>query len=210
MLGNDVVDLADAETLVSALHPRFDARVFTAAERDAIAQSTSANELRWSFWAAKESAYKLMRKIDCKVIFSPQKFCVHLDAWGAGTVAFVEQLFSVQVSRVDFALHAVCTLQNDTHCAWISKVAEIEALKAVDETQLSPSDAVRRLAMQEVAKVQDWDLTQLSVEKNSARIPGFCYAQERLAASLSLAHHGRYVAFACALPSRALEHGRAA
>ena len=37
MVGNDIVDLRDPESQADGLHPRFDARVFTAPERDAIA-----------------------------------------------------------------------------------------------------------------------------------------------------------------------------
>ena len=56
MLGNDVVDLGDPETLRGAQHPRFDARVFTREERAAIADSPAPERLRWSLWPALAAA----------------------------------------------------------------------------------------------------------------------------------------------------------
>ncbi len=59
MVGNDIVDLGDAETCNGPSHPGFDARVFAPVERRALAASPAPNRLRWSLWAAKEAAYKL-------------------------------------------------------------------------------------------------------------------------------------------------------
>ena len=56
MVGNDVVDLRDPESAAETLHPRFDKRVFSVREREAMAESRDAARLRWKFWAAKESA----------------------------------------------------------------------------------------------------------------------------------------------------------
>ena len=64
MIGNDVVDLGDAEVQPGATHPRFDARVFAREEREALRASGAPNRLRWILWAAKEAAYKAARKLD--------------------------------------------------------------------------------------------------------------------------------------------------
>ena len=78
MVGNDVVDLRDPESAPETLHPRFDTRVFSEAERAAIAASPDAARLRWKLWAAKEAAYKLARKISPTTIFAPARFEVAL------------------------------------------------------------------------------------------------------------------------------------
>lgn len=224
MLGNDIVDLGDPETFVAARHPRFDARVFSAAERAAIESSATPNELRWSFWAAKESAYKLMRKSACKLIFAPQKFCVKFDVYatqsqaGLGRVRIDGETLPVRIVRVvprageasGVALHAVCTLPGQAADSWCAGVAEIETLRSVSEPSLLPSAAVRRLALQAVAHAFRLDVTRLCIERDADRIPYFTFRDARLAVSLSLAHHGRFVAFSCTSPSMALESGRAA
>ena len=47
MIGNDVVDLRDAEVQPGATHRRFDERVFAEPERAAIERSGAPNRLRW-------------------------------------------------------------------------------------------------------------------------------------------------------------------
>jgi phosphopantetheinyl transferase (holo-ACP synthase) len=76
MIGNDVVDLGDPDTQPGATHPRFDARVFTATELEAIQTSPVPNRMRWLLWAAKESAFKAFRKQDPSLVFSPAHLVV--------------------------------------------------------------------------------------------------------------------------------------
>jgi hypothetical protein len=71
MLGNDVVDLLDPESRPESFRPRFDERVFSPAEREAIAEDPDPLARRWAHWAAKEAAYKLARQLDSTFIFSP-------------------------------------------------------------------------------------------------------------------------------------------
>lgn len=217
MLGNDVIDLLDPESFASTLHPRFDARVFSTQELTTLEQSANPNEQRWSLWAAKESAYKLLRRKE-KIIFSPSKFCVHLDARGAGTVQYEKLVLPVRVSRASWfsntglssALHAICTTPGLAPKAWIFATAESATLQQDCESSLTPSAAVRRLAAQVVARALALDPTLLCVRQEISRVPYFEYAGEKLPISLSLAHHGRFVAFACTRPQEALAYGRAA
>src|SRR5512139_2501725 len=78
MIGNDVVDLLDPETQPGAVHPRFDARVFTDDELRALRRSVAPGRLRWLMWAAKESAFKAVRRNDACVAFRPREFAVTL------------------------------------------------------------------------------------------------------------------------------------
>ncbi len=82
-IGNDIVDLRDPEAQLEALHPRFAARVCTAAELAALAQAPAPAALLWSYWAAKESAYKALRGVMPGLRFAPRQFAVEL--WPAGT-----------------------------------------------------------------------------------------------------------------------------
>ncbi|MCD4750587.1 MAG: 4'-phosphopantetheinyl transferase superfamily protein [Thermoanaerobaculales bacterium] len=74
MVGNDVVDLGDRETQPESRHPRFDRRVFTADEYRLIEAGPNSNELRWTLWACKESAYKLFKRQNPTTVFSPRAF----------------------------------------------------------------------------------------------------------------------------------------
>src|SRR5574337_2138325 len=76
MVGNDVVDLADPQCLPLGTHPRFDQRVFAQSELRLIHASATPAWMRWMLWAAKESAYKILRKQDPAMTFAPRRFVV--------------------------------------------------------------------------------------------------------------------------------------
>ena len=83
-VGNDVVDLDDPDTRLDSLHPRWDERVFGAAERRALEASSSRHLLHWALWAAKESAYKARKRLDPHTVFSPREFEIELSPLPAG------------------------------------------------------------------------------------------------------------------------------
>jgi len=79
LVGNDVVDLRDPENQPGAIHPRFDERVFTPVERARLTDEATAHRTRWLMWAAKESAFKVARKLDPGVRFLPRRFRVDFE-----------------------------------------------------------------------------------------------------------------------------------
>ncbi len=97
MIGNDVVDLRDRDARPETLHPRFDARVFSPAERLALERSEDPDRQRWRLWSAKEAAYKLARKLDPSSTFSPSRFEVELDRDSRGTVCYRGRRIAVRV-----------------------------------------------------------------------------------------------------------------
>ena len=110
LVGNDVVDLRDPESRPEAIHNRFDARVFTSDERKALSASAAAHELRWTLWAAKESAYKVAKKLDPTVRFLPRDFVVGQIAEGRALVMHATGPFDVRLYRTDRWVSAVATL----------------------------------------------------------------------------------------------------
>ena len=78
LVGNDVVDLLDPQSQPGAIHPRWDARVFTAFEQATLAEALSAHVTRWKLWAAKESAFKVAKKMHPGLSFFPTSFQVEL------------------------------------------------------------------------------------------------------------------------------------
>ena len=75
-VGNDVVDLTDPETRLDSLHDRFAERIFTASEREAIFADARPDVALWTHWAAKQSAYKVLRKADPDAVFAHESFRV--------------------------------------------------------------------------------------------------------------------------------------
>jgi phosphopantetheinyl transferase (holo-ACP synthase) len=189
MLGNDVVDLGDPETQPGARHPRFDARVFTREERALLAAAPDSERLRWSLWAAKEAAYKCMKKLAPETCFSPVRFAVQLDTERTGSVACGGRRLRLALFAEDDALHAVATDAADPERGVVRALAELL------EADTDASQAVRRLAREKAAAQLGCDPEQLSIGREGRR-PRLLRRGAEAPLDLSLSHHGRYVAAA--------------
>ncbi len=191
MVGNDVVDLRDLEARARGLHPRFDARVFARSEGEALRASEDPQRLRWRLWAAKEAAYKLLKKCDPKLAFSPARFVVALDGSLRGEVVHAKRTLCVSLRTEADALHAVAT--NDAHCA-----ARVVSAVGIASEPLDPSTAVRALAVRTLAERLGLPSAAFRLGRRS-RIPTLEVAGLAAPLDLSLSHHGRFVAFASVL-----------
>lgn len=79
LIGNDVVDLADAGDRGTAGDSRFIARVFADEEAAWVTEPGGDPHRRlWALWAAKEAAFKIARKLDPSAGFVPRRFVVKL------------------------------------------------------------------------------------------------------------------------------------
>jgi phosphopantetheinyl transferase len=194
-LGNDIVDLADPETREQGLHPRFDERVFRAEERTLLGGNDSRHVMRWALWAAKESAYKAEKRLDPELVFSPRRFAVELSALpGAGGRGVAEgrvvhgsHVLDLQVHVDGTCLHAVTTSARE---------AGARLLWSVERAVSDPSATVRRLAAAAIASALGLDAKGVQI---AGRPPVVLHRGRSLLSDLSLSHHGRFVAFACAL-----------
>jgi phosphopantetheinyl transferase (holo-ACP synthase) len=195
MVGNDVIDLDDPETFSGACHARFDARVFTVEERAALAGSGAPARLRWALWAAKEAAYKAAKQRHRSTVFSPARFAVRLTGDTRARVTHGDQCWPVALEIGARHVHAIATARG---AAPAKVVAGVERMAAGDGT--CPGIAARALAVARIAPLLGLVPSELCVVRDG-RIPRLQHAGADLAAALSLSHHGRLIAFACALPS---------
>jgi hypothetical protein len=196
VIGNDVVDLADPETRPGAQHPRFDARVFARAELARLRRSGAPERLRWMLWAAKEAAYKVVRKLDPRAAFSPARFAVELDAGLRGRVEHAGRWLWLAL-RVDASsVHAIA-----------SDAALDPGRLLFGQRRLAPGGAppggepglaARRLALSELALRLGAAPSELEIGRRG-RIPELRRRGRATGLDLSLSHHGGLVAFACEL-----------
>jgi phosphopantetheinyl transferase (holo-ACP synthase) len=189
MVGNDVVDLCCAETRPGATHPRFDARVFSPSEHVAVASSATPNRLRWILWAAKESTFKVVRRCNPFAAFSPRHFVVSLDGERRGTVYHRLEAFAISIDLNDAAVHVIAT-----HACRVAAPVLSAVGRAGDA---DASAAARRLAIAALASWLAVKQDELEIVREQ-RIPHVRWRGQPLPVDLSLSHHGRFVAFACA------------
>ena len=200
LVGNDVVDLHDPENRPEAIHNRFDARVFTSDEREALSTSASAHELRWTLWAAKESAYKVAKKLDPAVRFLPRDFVVRRIAEGRAVVMHKTGPFDVRLHRTDEWVSAVAIL-TAANAPWTHRPIST-GIECLEVPGADPSRTVRELACAALALRVNLPTGQVLIAADRG-IPVALWRNRRLPVDLSLSHHGRFVAWAwgeCAIP----------
>ena len=152
--------------------------------------------MRWILWAAKEAAYKVVRKLDANTVFSPSAFLVNLeleprlDSTLRGTVSHAGRELPVRIHGRKGGIHAVVTDTPGRDVLWKSGM--------LAGTRCDPSQAVRSLAVSSLARRLGAALGDLTIGKRG-RIPTLLLRGQPTLLDLSLSHHGRQVAFACEL-----------
>jgi len=208
-VGNDVVDLRDPETQPGALHPRFDARVFTPAEREQIDDGEQGHRTRWLMWAAKESAYKAAKKLDPRTVFSPRRFEVELQGEREGTVRFGGSVFSLLAELSDELVHVVAApaseaMQTASGPAdrsafetgkrfWLQ--FETARLSSRARDALVAGLEVRQMAARALGSLLEIPRQRIELIRRG-RVPRALFEGVRLPIDLSLSHHGRFGAYA--------------
>lgn len=220
MLGNDIVDLRDSDSDAATLSARFDERVFTTRERSAISSHSDPAVHRWRHWAAKEAAYKALRRQRPEVIFSPTRFEVDLPTDGSreGRARYRSAPDSTSVHRqkdASFELHFLADDSRVLHVIALSEensgsrvVHDFCRLSEVDDSGDSeaPSRGVRSLACRQLAADLRLETREVEVKKHG-RVPALAVRGNNVPAFLSLSHHGDWVGFACAWPGSAPDLG---
>jgi phosphopantetheine--protein transferase-like protein len=205
MVGNDVVDLRDRDSDPSTLHSRFDERVLAPNELRALCASSDAPTHRWRLWAAKEAAYKALKKLDNATVFSPTRFRVALRRLAGavvahtGTVACGAERCDVRVEERDGFVHAIARVTGSVVRTDRERLLS-EALRVapneIGRDAHAPGRIARELALSRIAAVLSVAPDALEIRKEG-RIPKLWLHGEPAPCDLSLSHHGEVVAFAC-------------
>jgi phosphopantetheinyl transferase (holo-ACP synthase) len=189
-VGNDVVDIRQPLCQPDAIHPRFDIRAFSGSEIDQLAASDRVHRLRWSLWAAKESAFKALRKLDSQVRFIPREFEVCLNGERA-EVSHRLGRFGVWLDHTDHWVHAAASQAGEKPEFRLD--GDPSADPGTERT--CPRERVRRLASSALGAFLN--ITASEVEIASVdRIPQAQRQGQPLPFDLSLSHDGRFVSCA--------------
>jgi phosphopantetheinyl transferase (holo-ACP synthase) len=193
LAGNDVVDIGDPANAGAHERPRWLARVCAEEERRALAVSREPGALLWSFFAAKEAAFKLACKLGPRPVFAHRRFVV------ARTLASVRhegRAFRLWVERVGERVHAVAWTGGDRPLAIVAKVDPAGDMSAAARRLLAASLGRRlrcspaMLAVVRDAEPESWD---------DLGPPRLLRCGLPVETDVSLSHDGRFVAFAACL-----------
>ncbi|MGD9765012.1 MAG: 4'-phosphopantetheinyl transferase superfamily protein [Candidatus Binatia bacterium] len=216
-IGNDIVDLRDAETQPGAAHPRFAARVCRPEELAAIERAASPTRALWMHWAAKESAFKALRKQVAELRFLPRRFAVDLGAARRGAAVASVRIgawrAAVRIRVGSDYLHAVARVDMDGATVGAQRRAPVAS--AVRRTGALPaprcSAAARALLARALAGRLRRDVAAVEIRRAASRgAPPRVYVDgARAPIDVSLSHHGRFVAVAYAVPPRRPRAARA-
>jgi hypothetical protein len=172
------------------LHPRFDLRVFTDEERWLIEAAAVPERARWALWAAKESAFKVAKKLHDEIPFHPKSFAVRwLEDARAEVRHRVAGCFQVWVEEARDWIHAVAAPAAE------ALARPTTAVEVVEEQAPLPGrlgEMARDLARRAVAPFFSLEAGDLTVILRD-RIPHLSLRGRVLPVDLSLSHHGRVV-----------------
>jgi hypothetical protein len=167
--------------------------VFADSERSSIINSGDRHLTLWIHWAAKESAFKAVKKDRPDLVFRHRAFVVRFSTISrtesTGLVSCEGGPVSVVVERLGRWLHAVALLKAGRAVIG-SQIQGISTL-GVDQ---EPSRAARGFAVSVLANVLGYPVDHLAI--TDERPPRLLLEGISTDVDVSLAHHGRGVAFA--------------
>jgi phosphopantetheinyl transferase (holo-ACP synthase) len=220
-VGNDIVDLKTPEAMGKSADTRFINRVLTPCEQRMIRHSEHPDTLVWALWAAKETAFKAIRKSSPDVTSAPRRYPVRY---------LVRYLVKFNSDKISSSLYGVVdTLHGNVpvkmfiteeyvHCIGIAGPANrLESITygmdriRMDQrnTRIMPgsesvskqeSAAVRRLAKKDIAsslQLKEQDIQIVRHKTHNRLNPPMVYAKGRMKnMEISLSHDGRFAAYA--------------
>ena len=215
-VGNDIVDLAAAETAGKCEDRRFLGKVLTEGEQHVLAAArTAPDRLLWTFWAAKETAYKAISQLHESVSAAPRRYAVSIETdpdslkpgvATAGHVRTPAERVWVRIFHQADSLHCIgateagpCLEGLTYDLASVPRMNPHEPFPPAD-----PSLFVRRMAAEKIASILNLPPQTLRITrcKNASGLgPPMLHIENQPASlPLSLSHHGRFAGYAVLMP----------
>jgi phosphopantetheinyl transferase (holo-ACP synthase) len=186
MIGNDIVDLAEAKENSNWQRPRFLEKLFTLHEQQLIQNSEQPFLMVWRLWSMKEAAYKLYTQLNPSRFYKPKQFECKIENL-RGTVNY--QDFECYVTT-QITSQYILSEARLTDTDFVSEVLEIESSCIRNQSAILKAQLVSKLADRTQLLKQD-----LKIIKSEFGIPSVYYKSERLDLGISFTHHGHYGAY---------------
>jgi len=196
MIGNDIVDIAEAARKSDWRRKGFLRKVFTGKEQLYISNSDNPDLIVWLLWSMKESAYKIYLRQQRKYFVSPLKLESELITCFKGSFkgkVFIENFVFSTNSKVTKEFISTTALAD-------GKLRRGEIFQKDLEFRNKDFDKQRKEIYLSISKTFSEKINKptgkISIKKDNFGIPYIFEEQRQLEASVSISHHGRYGAYA--------------
>ena len=196
MIGNDIVDLAQAKQESNWQRRGFLDKLFTVHEQQLIEAATDPERMVWLLWSMKESAYKASIRETGKRVFAPRKLVCHIniltDEMAQGIV-FQAKTYQTRSILTPHYIASVATqtiISSDFHQA----IIPFECATYQDQHTL-----IRKAIKQYCTTSLTIPENNSTIRKDQHGIPELHFVNttgELIKIPISISHHGCYGAFA--------------
>lgn len=202
-VGNDIVDLKQPANAESSRNSRFLKKVLTVAENEFIRKVDNPAAAVWSFWAAKEAAYKAMKKADNFASFLPRRWEVCLrpaarHCFAGEVLVGANSMVHVRLFLRKEFLHCIATDESGA----LDKIICAHAFLP-DEKDISGGGAslfLRDFAARKASEHLRIACADVKIARDSSGgelgPPRLFVGGAASSCDISLSHDGRFVAFA--------------
>jgi phosphopantetheine--protein transferase-like protein len=215
-VGNDIVDLASPFTQGKSKDRRFINKILSLSEQSVLKWDYFTDHHLWAYWAAKESAFKVVSKIHADISSSPKKYDVCFDdqevahdQWSQKSVLTAMVKTPVQWVNVRLYIH-----KKWIHCIASShsidsipiifyEVHRIDHLFKFNYSHASKEESgyVRKKAGLKISEQLSIypELVIFSKNKGKQTFPEVYVGENKTNIDISFSHDGRFVAYAFSL-----------
>ena len=193
MIGNDIIDLQYTKETCDYKRSGFLQKILTKEEQALVYESSDPFLLVWRMWSMKESAYKIHVQNNQSRVLNPKSFDCKIVDDSEGTVSINEHTYYSQ-STIETNYIFTCACQQKSSQARHN----ISVLKNSDHHHQSL--ACRNSLIEDVARLNNWDIAQLELRKSGIGRPELYNNQSKVDIDISLTHHGCYAGFSFAAP----------
>ncbi len=191
MIGNDIVDLAQAKRESNWQRRGFLAKIFTAHEQHLIREAADPDLLVWLLWSMKESAYKVHIRTTANRVFAPTKLACRLTevttTTATGTVDCGGSYEIKSVLTPDY----ISTIAFPTN--FIPPFTE-SVVSFADTTYQTQHRVIRERIKQDSSALLAVPELAIHIQKNKTGIPELKVGNSS-GLPLSISHHGRFGAY---------------
>ncbi len=179
MIGNDIVDIAEAKQKSNWQRPRFLEKLFTSHEQRLIQNSDNSFLMVWRLWSMKEAAYKLYTQLQPSRFYNPKQFECEIND-SEGKVSYKD--FSCYI-KTKMTSQYIISEARLNHSKMTSKVIEFK-----ENGQENQSEKIKDALLSELSNLYRVSKTGLKFEKSEFGIPTVIFNSDNIEVSLS--HHG--------------------